>query len=112
MQPKRRVSPRSEEAQPRAVPAVVLPFPLRSGVAAAGATSLAPVPRAGERPTLLTPAVREWLRAALIVSLAVHAILYLAFQLRFHDDLERAAGAAASLASQGTITIPVEIVVQ
>ena len=109
---KRRVSPRSEETQPQAVPAVVLPFPLRSGVAAAGATSLAPAPLAGERPTLLTPAMREWLRAALIVSVAVHVLLYLAFQLRFHDDLERAAGAAESLASQGTITIPVEIVVE
>jgi protein TonB len=49
---------------------------------------------------------------ALIVSVAVHVIIYLAFQLRFHDDLERAAGTAAALSSQGTITIPIEVVVE
>jgi protein TonB len=70
------------------------------------------MPTPGERPTFLTPAMREWLRAALIVSVAVHAIVYLAFELRFEDDLERAAGAAAALSSEGTMTIPIEIVVE
>jgi protein TonB len=56
--------------------------------------------------------VREWLRAGLIVSVAIHVIVFLAFQLRFHDDLERASGASAALSSQGTIMIPVEVVVE
>jgi protein TonB len=70
------------------------------------------MPAPGERPTFLTPALREWLRAALIVSVAVHALVYLAFELRFEVDLERAAGAAAALSSEGTVTIPIEIVVE
>jgi protein TonB len=114
MVPKRRVAPR-EEALPRTFPAVVLPFPARVAEAApadAEGASLAPTPVVAERPTLLRPKVREWLRVTLIVSLVIHALVYLAFQLRFHDDLERAAGAAAALSSQGTITIPVEIVVE
>src|SRR5690606_26374342 len=37
---------------------------------------------------------------------------YAAFQLSFENDLERAAGAAAAAASDGTITIPVEVVVE
>jgi protein TonB len=107
-----RVSPR-QNTEPRTAPAVVLPFPARvseTTLAEAKSASLAPAPATGERPTLLIPKVREWLRVTLIVSLVIHAVVYLAFQLRFHDDLERAAGAAAALASQGTITIPVEVV--
>jgi protein TonB len=130
-----RVSPR-EDTEPRTAPAVVLPFQARaaetnvepatqpahsraSGNPALGprlrgdersSDSLTPAPAAAERPTLLSPKVREWLRVTLIVSLVIHAVVYLAFQLRFHDDLERAAGAAAALSSQGTITIPIEVV--
>ena len=61
---------------------------------------------------MFTPRVREWLRVTLIISFVIHALVYLAFQLRFHDDLERAAGAAAALSSQGTIAIPVDVVVE
>jgi protein TonB len=114
MVPKRRVVPR-EEALPRTFPAVVLPFPVRVAEAApadAEGASLAPTPVAAERPTLLSSKVREWLRVTLIVSVAIHVIVFVAFQLRFHDDLERAAGAAASLSSQGTVTIPVDVVVE
>jgi protein TonB len=75
-------------------------------------TSITSAPAAGERPTLFTPRVREWLRVTLIISFAIHAIVYLAFQLRFHDDLERAAGAAAALSSEGTIAIPIDVVVE
>ena len=80
--------------------------------ATAASGTLPAAPRHGERPTLLPPALREWLKAALIASVAVHAIVYLVFQWRFNDDLERAAGAAAALASEGTIAIPVEVVVE
>jgi protein TonB len=48
----------------------------------------------------------------LIVSIAVHAIVYLAFQMRFEGDLERAKGAAAALSSAGTITILIEVVAE
>ena len=131
--PKRRVAAR-EETLPRTFPTVVLPFPGRTqsvhsresgnpglgprfrgderNSESAAAIPLPLTPVAAERPTLLTPKVREWLRVTLIVSLVIHALVYLAFQLRFHDDLERAAGAAAALSRQGTITIPVEVVVE
>jgi protein TonB len=114
---KSRVSPR-EKTEPQTAPAVVLPFPgrIQSGdernSESAATTSLPLAPAAAERPTLFTPKVREWLRVTLIVSLIIHALVYLAFQLRFHEDLERAAGAAAALSSQGTITIPVDVVVE
>jgi protein TonB len=121
MVPKRLVV--SQEGKPeRTAPAVVLPFPAaahkstRSGgyerKTEATASTLPSMPEVAERPTIFTPKVREWLRITLIVSVALHLLVYLAFQLRFHDDLERAAGAAASLSSQGTITIPVEVVEQ
>jgi protein TonB len=130
MVPKRRVAPLAETA--RTAPAVVLQFPVGASPAAHSresgnpepgphfrgdernevATELASTPNAAERPTHFTPKVRGWLRVAFIVSIAVHVVVYLAFQLRFHDDLERATGAAASLASQGTITIPVDVVVE
>jgi periplasmic protein TonB len=76
----------------------------------AGEPPLPSAPVAGERPTLFHHGLREWLRVTLIVSLAAHAIVFLIFQFRFDDDLERAAGAAAALASDGTITVPVEVV--
>jgi protein TonB len=66
----------------------------------------------GERPTLAPFALRDWLKVALIASIAVHAIVYLVFQLRFEGDVERARGAAAALLSDGTITIPVEVVAE
>lgn len=69
-------------------------------------------PVAGERPTLFQQGLREWIRVTLIVSLAAHAIAFLVFQFRFDDDLERAAGAAAALVSDGTITVPVEVVME
>jgi protein TonB len=112
---KRRVAEREETGR-RNAPAVVLRFPAATPAAGdernGDATPLAPAPNAAERPTLFTPKLREWLRVTLIVSLVLHGIAFVAFQLRFHDDLERAAGAAAAVTSQGTITIPVEVVVE
>ncbi|MEX2128034.1 MAG: TonB family protein [Xanthobacteraceae bacterium] len=120
--PKRPAATRRDDAETQAAPAVVLPFPARAKEMAAATIAKRPAapvsrplpeaPVPGERPTFLTPTLREWLRAALIVSVAVHAIVYLAFELRFEDDLERAAGAAAALSTQGTVTIPIEIVVE
>lgn len=104
-----------------AAPAVVLAFPARpkDGLqkaeipgASMATDGLPAAPQSGERPTLVPHALRERLRAALIVSIAVHTIVYLAFQLRFEGDLERAAGAAEALSSEGTITIPVEVLVE
>jgi outer membrane biosynthesis protein TonB len=78
----------------------------------AGTARFPSAPVVGERPTLFHQGLREWLRVTLIVSLAAHAIAFLVFQFRFDDDLERAAGAAAALASDGTITVPVELVTE
>jgi TonB family protein len=69
-------------------------------------------PEIGERPTLAPGSFRDWLRVAIIVSVALHLIVFLALQLKFADDLERAAGAAAALSSDGTIVIPIEVVVE
>jgi TonB family protein len=69
-------------------------------------------PEIGERPTLAPASFRDWLRVAIIVSVALHLIVFLALQLKFADDLERAAGAAAALSSDGTIVIPIEVVVE
>lgn len=116
---KRRIAEYQNEALREPVaPAVVLPFRPRSGDSSSAASPesvravrpLDSAPVVGERPTLAPSALREWLRAALLVSLAVHGFVYLAFQLRFEDDLERAAGAAASLSSNGSTTVLVEIV--
>ncbi|MCC6948984.1 MAG: TonB family protein [Bradyrhizobiaceae bacterium] len=106
-----------KQLRTRAVSAIVLAFPARDGDATSAASDkrsesaakLPAIPSRGDRPTLIAPALREWLRTALIVSLAVHAVIFAAFQLRFEDDLERAAGAAA-LASNGSATIEIEIV--
>jgi protein TonB len=117
--PKRRAAARKDEERAQAAPGIILPFPARVAelaptTAQCGALSAAlpESPSAGERPTFLTPTVREWLRAAVVVSVAVHVVVFLAFELRFEDDLERAAGVAAALSSEGTVTIPVEVVVE
>jgi periplasmic protein TonB len=112
----------NNESVSAAAPAVVLPFPARDrratqptkGAEAAGAAGspLAATPQLGERPTLVPTGMREWLKAALILSLAAHAIVSIGMQLRFDDELERAAGAAAALSSEGTVTIPVEVVME
>jgi protein TonB len=108
--PTPRISPVRKEREAASVaPAVVLAFPAR---AKPGSGALAPTPVRGERPTLAPFALRDWLKVALIASIAVHAIVYLVFQLRFEGDVERARGAAAALLSDGTITIPVEVVAE
>ena len=105
---------RRQEAPASTAPAVVLPFPVRAKHDAAqrGAESSHPAPRPGERPTLSHPELRDWLKAALIASVAVHLATFVFFQLRFENDLERVAGAAASASSEGTVTIPIEIVAE
>ena len=108
--PAPRISPVRKESDAAPVaPAVVLAFPAR---AKAGSGAIAATPVRGERPTLAPFALSDWLKVALIASIAVHAIVYLVFQLRFEGDVERARGAAAALLSDGTITIPVEVVAE
>jgi len=105
---------RRQEAPASAAPAVVLPFPVRArhDTAQRGAESSHPALKPGERPTLSHPELRDWLKAALIASVAVHLATFVFFQVRFENDLERAAGAAASASSEGTVTIPIEIVAE
>jgi len=106
--PAPRISPVRKESEAAPVaPAVVLAFPAR---ARPGSAAIAATPVRAERPTLAPFALRDWLKVALIASIAVHAIVYLVFQLRFEGDVERARGAAATLLSDGTITVPVEVV--
>ena len=99
--------------------ALVLPFPAgkREKPKAEVATNSTPLPAApapvhGVRPTGVTPVTRDWLRAAVIGSLALHATVFLAFQMKFADDLERAAGAAVAMSSDGTLVVPIEIVIE
>ncbi len=102
----------STRAKEKTRSADVIAFPARKP-GADKAAAIPAAPMTGERPTLLPPAVREWLRVALIVSIALHAIIYLLFQLRFADDLERASGATAAATAEGTVMIvPVEVVVE
>lgn len=65
-----------------------------------------------DRPT--TPLARRgrWWEAAIAISLFFHAAAVLAFAQRYSYDLERAAGSAAAAATDGTIAIPVEVVMQ
>jgi len=108
-----RSSAERKEEVPVSAPAVVLPFPMRAKRdAVSSADGASPIPKPGERPTLAHPELRDWLKAALIASVAVHLATFVVFHLRFENDLERASGAAASASSEGAITIPVEIVVE
>jgi periplasmic protein TonB len=102
-------------------PAVVLRFPtggkvapvllsVPSGTGPSGAMPASP--ECGERPSTHHSGFREWLRITLIASLLAHLAAYAAFQISFDNDLERAAGAAASAASDGTVTIPVEVIAE
>jgi protein TonB len=114
MVPRRRVVEQvGSEAREHTAPAVVLPFPAREKAEPASEPQGARLPAApshGERPTRAAHTLREWLRVTLVVSLAVHAVIFVAFQLRFEDDLERAAGAAAARANDGSTNVLVEIV--
>ena len=65
-----------------------------------------------ERPTLSPLPVPRWLRIGIIASLAIHLALFAALEWRFVDDLERAAGASAAASAEGTIVIPIEVVIQ
>ena len=95
--------------------AEVVAFPSRPQAKAEPAKMPA-APETGERPTLAPASFRDWLRAALVISIALHLIVlivYLALQLKFADDLERAAGAAAAISTEGSVLlVPVEIVVE
>jgi len=96
-----------------AAPAVVLPFPVRARHdPVANTNEASPTVKQGGRPTIGHLQLRDWLKAALIASIAIHLGAFAIFHLRFENDLERASGAAASASSEGTVTIPIEIVVE
>lgn len=94
------------------LPGVVVPFPGAKSAPAPVSEPLAAAPQPGERPTILPSSVRDWLRVALIASVLIHGAAYVAFNVSFEDDLERASGAAAAASSDGTITIPIEVVIE
>jgi periplasmic protein TonB len=72
----------------------------------------APTIENSQRPTLAPSPVPRWLRVGIVASLAIHLALFAALEWRFVNDLERAAGASAAAAAEGTIVIPVEVVIQ
>ncbi len=94
---------RSISAQRKEPDAVVVAFPVRRD---AGVSLVAP----RERP--VAPAMeRRSLRLAIVLSLALHAAAFAAFQSWTENDLERALGNAAMPAAEGTVVvIPVEVV--
>ena len=75
---------------------------------------VAPVPpiETGERPTVALSPAQRWLKIGIVASLAIHLGLFAALEWRFVNDLERAAGASAAATTEGTIVIPIEVVVQ
>ncbi len=123
--PKRKNAAKEKDDQAQAAPAVVLLFPERKHevpeVLPPGAVKAAPgkhgeaklpeTPATGERPTLFTPRVREWLKIAVVVSVLLHIVLVAAFHLRNEDDLARANGAAATASNDGTIVMEVDVIV-
>ena len=76
------------------------------------AVTRAPTIENSERPTLAPQPARRWLRIGIVASLAIHLGLFAALEWRFVNDLERAAGASAAASAEGTIVIPIEVVIQ
>lgn len=90
-----------------------LPFPVVPHRASEPIASRAAPEAANQndRPTL--PSLqrgRRW-EAAIAISLLFHVVAVLAFAQKYSYDLERAAGAAAATATEGALTIPVEVIV-
>ncbi len=120
--PKRNASKAKDQQAPKA-PAVVLAFSKKKQapeVSPPGATKateqafstkLPEIPAHGERPTLFTPRVREWVKIALVASVVLHVAFVAAFWLRNEEDLARASGAAASASSDGAIIMEVDVIV-
>jgi periplasmic protein TonB len=112
-----------ENDGPAHAPAVVLLFPNRKQdapevlppdakpSAKKGDAKLPKNPATSERPTLLTPRLRGWLKIAIAVSVVLHLAFVAAFYLRNEDDLARASGAAASASSDGAIVMEVDVIV-
>ena len=64
-----------------------------------------------ERPTLLFPAYRDWLKQAIIGSVILHVVAFAFFQDRFFNDVERAANSGGVTATEGVV-IEIDIVAQ
>jgi periplasmic protein TonB len=107
--------------------AVVIPFPVvaRRGAEIAAALPFSLVPRreapetraapnsanSNERPALPPAAHSKWWEIGFAISIALHLAAAAAFQAKYTYDLERAAGAAAAVSTEGAIIIPIEVVV-
>jgi protein TonB len=64
-----------------------------------------------ERPALPFGPNPKWWEIGLAVSIALHLAAAAIFQAKYSYDLERAAGAAAAASTEGTLVIPIEVVV-
>jgi len=121
---------RREEEAPSG--ATILPFRLRVGGAdSASGASQAPAvvidrkPAAAskrvqatvggvasaDRPTILPPRYRGWLRQALIAAVLLHLVAFAAMHVSFVHDVERAANAGGN-ASDGTTVLEIDIVAE
>jgi protein TonB len=72
----------------------------------------APAIESSARPAVAPAPARRWLRIGVVASFAIHLGLFAALAWRFSNDLERAAGASSAAAAEGTVVIPVEVVIQ
>ncbi len=68
-------------------------------------------PKYEDRPTLPQPKRALWWEITIAISLLIHALAVLAFSLKYTYDLERAAGAASTSSAEGTLVVPIEVVV-
>jgi len=121
---------RREEEAPSG--ATILPFRLRigeadaaSGQAQAPAVEIERKPNAAskraqatvggvasaDRPTILPPRYRGWLKQALIAAVLLHLVAFAAMHVSFVNDVERAANAGGN-ASDGTTVLDIEIVAE
>jgi protein TonB len=67
---------------------------------------------AADRPVVTYRALRSRLGQALIAALLLHLIAFTALHIQFTNDVERAANAGGTIASDGTLVIDVEVVAE
>jgi TonB family protein len=113
--------------EPEKIGVVIIPFPVvpRHEGKIAAELPFSVVPRreaptstaapkstnSNERPALPPVSNPKWWEIGLAVSIALHLAAAAIFQAKYSYDLERAAGAAAAASTEGTIVIPIEVVV-
>lgn len=69
------------------------------------------VPSATDRPTILPPRYRGWLRQALIAAALLHLVGFALMHFQFVSDVERAAN-AGGVKSDGTTVLDIDIVAE